>query len=155
MSFQSLFSHGYLIPEMKNKRLFCLPVPLLCCIAEAGDSGGFTVSPEMKRAAAVRCSRMEPPSPGGTATRQPGSACRNCPRAGTQSWPRKLREALVCGGGSCRAQPLWPQWDTGLSAVISGLLWAAGAGKQALFGFSLQSLQIFVLILKKVLTRLF
>lgn len=33
--FQARFSHGYSNPEVKNKLLLCLPVPELCCTAEA------------------------------------------------------------------------------------------------------------------------
>lgn len=87
---------------MENKLLLCLPVPVLCCTAEAGGSGAFAVS--YNEACGSR--RTEPPSPGGTATWQPGSACRNCPKTGTQSCPCKLREALVCGGFLPGSAPL-------------------------------------------------
>lgn len=39
MSFQPLFSPGYLNPEVKNSSLF--PVPVLCCTAEQGWFHGF------------------------------------------------------------------------------------------------------------------
>lgn len=147
---------------MKNKLFFCFPVPLLCCIpsqiTEAGDGDAFPGD----EACGTRAVRQDKASISWQHSRT--AAARRFLSAGVlperrqkagrggrklteeaESWPRRQSEALARAAFAAMLSPSshGPQASQGLS-------WLPRQGSSLCLGS-----QSFVLVLKKVLMRLF